>query len=176
MHLRVKRSCSWHSRASMWIDIGHQPLHRLHLLGLHTRMPPRSMTVPRGTFASHAKHLRHQQRRSASTAVSQLPTAAAIPDAPLWRSRTEPLTRLGQSITGAMEWQTSTYSFNKQAVKPIPVVTTNVEKLIHNYVTMKRVNNEGKDVRAIRTALAARRKSAEKVYVSKPKSRTMAIE
>ena len=131
-------------------------------------MPPRSIAVPRGTFASHAKHLR-AQRRSASTAVSHLPTAAVIPDAPIWRSRTEPLTRLGQSITGAMEWQTSTYSFNKQAVKPIPVVTTNVEKLIHNYVTMKRVNNEGKDVRAIRTALAARRKSAEKVYVSKPK-------
>lgn len=132
-------------------------------------MPPRSISVPTGTFAGHVKHLR-AQRRSASTAASNLPTAAALPEiAPVWRSRTEPLTRLGQSITGAMEWQTSTYSFNKQAVKPIPVVSANVEKLIHNYVTMKHVDNEGKDVRAIRTALALRRKSAEKVYVSKPK-------
>ncbi|KAI5366376.1 Putative ribosomal protein VAR1 [Septoria linicola] len=130
-------------------------------------MPPRSIAVPRGTFTCHAKHLR-AQRRSASTAVSHLPTAASDPEQPLWRSRTEPMTRLGQSITGAMEWQTSTYTFNKQAVKPIPVVNTNVEKLIQNYMTMKRVNNAGKDVRAIRTALAARRKSAEKVYVSKP--------
>ncbi|GIZ43712.1 hypothetical protein CKM354_000692900 [Cercospora kikuchii] len=131
-------------------------------------MPPRSIGVPRGTFTCHAKHIR-AQRRPASTAVSHLPTAAAIPEAPLWRARSEPVTRLGQSITGAMEWQTSTYTFNKQAVKPIPVVSANVEKLIQNYVTLKRVNNVGKDVRAIRTALAQRRKSAEKVYVSKPK-------
>lgn len=68
-----------------------------------------------------------------------------------------------------MEWQTSTYCWNNQNLKPLPVAATNVEKLIEGYVTMKEVNNEGKDPRAIRTALAARRKSAEKVYVSKPK-------
>lgn len=68
-----------------------------------------------------------------------------------------------------MEWQTSTYSFNKQSIKNLPVAATNVEKLIEAYVTMKKVNNEGKDARAIRTALAARRKSAEKMYVSKPR-------
>lgn len=68
-----------------------------------------------------------------------------------------------------MEWQTSTYCWNSQNLKTLPVAATNVEKLIEGYVTMKKVNNEGKDVRAIRTALAARRKSADKVYVSKPK-------
>lgn len=68
-----------------------------------------------------------------------------------------------------MEWQTSAYSWNKQNIKNLPIAATNVEKLIEGYVTMKEVNNEGKDVRAIRTALAARRKSAEKVYVSKPR-------
>lgn len=68
-----------------------------------------------------------------------------------------------------MEWQTSTYCWNKQNVKTFPVATTNVEKLIETYVTMKKVNNAGKDIRATRTALAARRKSADKVYVSKPR-------
>lgn len=54
-------------------------------------------------------------------------------------------------------------------MKTLPVAATNVEKLIEGYVTMKEVNNEGKDIRAVRTALAARRKSADKVYVSKPR-------
>jgi hypothetical protein len=68
-----------------------------------------------------------------------------------------------------MEWQTSTYSFNKQSNKLLPVAAVNIEKLIEAYVTMQKVDNTGKDVRAIRTALAARRKSAAKLYVSKPK-------
>jgi hypothetical protein len=124
-------------------------------------MPPRRLPVPRGTFASHAKHL--QQKRFASTT----PT---LPDTAIWRGPgMEPNTRLGQAITGSMEWQTSTYSFNKQAIKSLPVAAVNVEKLIEAYVTMKKVNNKGKDARAIRTALAARRKSAEKMYVSKPR-------
>lgn len=122
-------------------------------------MPPRRLPVPRGTFASHAKHL--QQKRFAST-------TPALPELGVWRGL-EPNTRLGQSITGAMEWQTSTYSFNKQAVKTLPVAAVNVEKLIEAYVTMKKVDNTGKDARAIRTALSARRKSAEKMYVSKPR-------
>lgn len=122
-------------------------------------MPPRRLPVPRGTFASHAKHL--QQQRFAST-------TPARPEPGVWRGL-EANTRLGQAITGSMEWQTSTYSFNKQNIKTLPVAATNVEKLIEAYVTMKKVNNAGKDARAIRTALAARRKSAEKMYVSKPR-------
>jgi len=131
------------------------PLYDLTIL----TMPPRRLPVPRGTFASHAKHL--QQKRFAST-------TPALPETGVWRGL-EPNTRLGQAITGAMEWQTSTYSFNKQAIKTLPVAATNVEKLIEAYVTMKKVDNTGKDARAIRTALSARRKSAEKMYVSKPR-------
>ncbi|KAF2162008.1 hypothetical protein M409DRAFT_58764 [Zasmidium cellare ATCC 36951] len=125
-------------------------------------MPPRTAPVPRASFTFHAKHLRRRlpNRRFAST--------LALPEHPLWRGQ-DPVTRIGQSITGGMEWQTSTYCWNEQNLKTLPVAATNVEKLIEGYVTMKQVNNEGKDLRAIRTALAARRKSAEKVYVSKPK-------
>ncbi|KXT10677.1 hypothetical protein AC579_4779 [Pseudocercospora musae] len=126
-------------------------------------MPPRVIYVPRGTLSSHAKVLR--QRRLASTSVPAL----TKDNVPLWRGRMEPQTKIGLSVTGAMEWQTSMYTFNKQGIKSIPAATANLEKLIANYITAKRVDNTGKDARRIRTALALRRKAASKVYVSKPK-------
>lgn len=140
------------------------------------------MPVPRGTFACHARAIRAQRRR-ASTAVTPAaadtttatttPTASTAPPSyqlPFWRTSPEPVTKLGNAISGAMEWQTSAYAFNKQAIKPIPAVTTNVEKLLLNFVTMKQADNKAKakDVRQARTALAARRKTADRVYISKP--------
>lgn len=80
------------------------------------------------------------------------------------------MTRLGDVTTGGMEWQTSTYSFNKHAIKTLPAAAASVEKLIENYVTLKAVGDrKNMDTRAIRTLLAARRKSVERVYVSSPR-------
>ncbi|EME43844.1 ribosomal protein S3-like protein [Dothistroma septosporum NZE10] len=127
-------------------------------------MAPRSLLIPRGSFAFHAKHLQNRlpSQRFASTVAIEAPETAP------WQNSI-PIVRQAQSVTGSMEWQTSAYSWNKQNTKNLPIAATNVEKLIEGYVTMKQVNNQGKDLRAVRTALAARRKSAEKVYVSKPR-------
>jgi hypothetical protein len=115
------------------------------------------------------KTIQAQRSWASSVATATATNVPTTPEAPLWRAPGEPITRLDNSITGAREWQTSMYTFNKQTRKTIPAVTNNVEKLLRDYLTMKSINNEGKDVRNIRSAIAARRKSAEKLYISKPR-------
>ncbi|CAK4033251.1 Hypothetical predicted protein [Lecanosticta acicola] len=124
-------------------------------------MPPRKALIPRGAFASHSRSL--QQRRFASDVpIPRQETA-------LWRRLSDPNTRIGQSITGGMEWQTSAYYWNKANERTLPVAATNVQKLIEYYSTIRSVNIRGKDTRAARTAIAARRRTAERLYVSKPR-------
>jgi hypothetical protein len=69
-----------------------------------------------------------------------------------------------------MEWQTSTYSFNKYTTIPLPAAAANVERLIENFVTLKHVGDQSHmDPRAVKAALALRRKSARRVYASSPR-------
>lgn len=68
-----------------------------------------------------------------------------------------------------MEWQTSAYYWNKHNEKNLPVAATTVQKLIEGYATVRNVNIQNRPQRAIRAAIAARRRTAEKVYVSKPR-------
>jgi riboflavin biosynthesis pyrimidine reductase len=69
-----------------------------------------------------------------------------------------------------MEWQTSTYSFNKYTTIPLPAAAANVERLIENFITLKHVGDQTHmDPRAIKAALALRRKSATKVYAGSPR-------
>ena len=126
-------------------------------------MPPIRLSSPSGGFVAHSKYLRqHRRHPSCRRLASTLPS--------LWRGQ-DPITRLGQSITGSLEWQTSAYSFNKQGVKNLPAAATTVEKLIQAYMTMRKAEPEKSDSREARMARTARRMSAEQMYVSRPKIR-----
>jgi len=117
-----------------------------------------------------------QPKRCASTSpvstITTLETIAKEDDEltvrPLWRGAAIN-TRHKWSTTGGLEWQTSVYSFNKQATKTLPVALMNAEKLIRGFVTMKQIDNKGKDARVVRKLLNARRKSDSKLFVSKPR-------
>ncbi|SMR52594.1 unnamed protein product [Zymoseptoria tritici ST99CH_3D1] len=130
-------------------------------------MPPRRLPAPTSVLPLRPRQSTLQCRFASTTSLTT-PSSSSTPTYPLWRGPT-PNTTLGASITGSMEWQTSTYTFNKNTSKLLPTAASNIEKLIEAYITAQKVDNRGKDVRAIRTALAARRKSAGKLYVSRPR-------
>lgn len=71
--------------------------------------------------------------------------------------------RFSRPVPGAQEWKTSTYSYNKATVKTLPTAAQTANDLITHYSVLR--DNDG--VPSSRTAIAGRRKSAEKVYVSK---------
>ena len=71
--------------------------------------------------------------------------------------------RFSRPVPGAQEWRTSTYSYNKASVKTLPTAAETTNALLEYYSVLKQ--NGGAP--SSRTAIAGRRKSPEKMYVSK---------
>lgn len=70
--------------------------------------------------------------------------------------------RFARPVPGAQEWRTSTYSYNKATVKTLPTAAQTADNLLEYYSVLE--NTGGRP--SSRTALAARRKTSEKRYVS----------
>ncbi|KAK3633703.1 hypothetical protein LTR56_014083 [Elasticomyces elasticus] len=71
-------------------------------------------------------------------------------------------------ITGAQEWQTSTYHYNKQTLKTLPTASHTADKLLRDFSTAiasRGLASTGSSSTA-RSAMASRRKSWERVYMS----------
>ncbi|KAM0723468.1 hypothetical protein Q7P37_000454 [Cladosporium fusiforme] len=71
--------------------------------------------------------------------------------------------RFSRPVPGAQEWRTSSYSYNKATVKTLPTAAQKTNELLTHYSTL--IDNGG--VPSSRSAIATRRKSAEKMYTSK---------
>lgn len=71
--------------------------------------------------------------------------------------------RFARPVPGAQEWRTSTYSYNKAVVKTLPTAAQVTNDLLNYYSVLKDTNG----VPSSRTAIAGRRKSPDRVYVSK---------
>jgi hypothetical protein len=71
--------------------------------------------------------------------------------------------RFSRPVPGAQEWITSTYSYNKGAVKTLPTAAHTTNDLLEHYSVLR--NTGGKP--SSRTAIAGRRKNPDRVYVSK---------
>ena len=71
--------------------------------------------------------------------------------------------RFSRPVPGAQEWKTSTYSYNKAAVKTLPTAAETTNALLEHYSVLRDTGG----VPSSRTAIAGRRKSPEKVYVSR---------
>ena len=71
--------------------------------------------------------------------------------------------RFSRPVPGAQEWRTSTYSYNKASVKTLPTAAETTNNLLEYYSVLK----QNKGAPSSRTAIAARRKNPEKMYVSK---------
>ncbi|KAK5702887.1 hypothetical protein LTR97_003833 [Elasticomyces elasticus] len=71
-------------------------------------------------------------------------------------------------ITGAQEWQTSTYAYNKSTTKTLPTASHTADKLLRDFSTAiasRGLASTGSSSTA-RSAMASRRKSWERVYMS----------
>ncbi|KAK5732098.1 hypothetical protein LTR17_010806 [Elasticomyces elasticus] len=71
-------------------------------------------------------------------------------------------------ITGSQEWQTSTYHYNKQTLKTLPTASHTADKLLRDFSTAiasRGLASTGSSSTA-RSAMASRRKSWERVYMS----------
>ncbi|KAI7479073.1 hypothetical protein KC357_g4246 [Hortaea werneckii] len=115
--------------------------------------------VPRSTFTHHSKQLQHLRRHVSSST----PFPPGLFKAPA------SIIKPWKAITGAQEWQTSAYHYNRQTLKTLPAASQTTDKLLRDYATMVKSNNPGLSSAAsssARTAIAARRKSSEKMYVS----------
>ncbi|KAK4550817.1 hypothetical protein LTR36_000397 [Oleoguttula mirabilis] len=115
--------------------------------------------VPRGSFAHHSKQLQ-TLRRAASTATP-FPPGLFKPAASIIKP--------WKAVVGAQEWQSSAYHYNKQTIKTLPTASVTADKLLQDYSTM--IKSRGPSLSSAasstaRTAIAVRRKSAEKMYVS----------
>ena len=116
--------------------------------------------APRASLRLHAKQL--QRTRQVSTAASPFPDGLFKPP--------HSIIKPWKCVTGAQEWQTSTYHYNKQSQKTLPVATETADKLLRDYSTMiksRGLASTGASSTA-RNAMAARRRDPEKMYVSKP--------
>ncbi|RMX89835.1 hypothetical protein D0869_00574 [Hortaea werneckii] len=116
--------------------------------------------VPRSTFTHHSKQLQHFRRHASSST----PFPPGLFKAPA------SIIKPWKAITGAQEWQTSTYHYNRQTLKTLPAASRTTDKLLRDYATMVKSSNPGSASSAAssaaRTAIAARRKTSEKMYVS----------
>nr|OQO18865.1 hypothetical protein B0A51_14531 [Rachicladosporium sp. CCFEE 5018] len=63
---------------------------------------------------------------------------------------------------GAQEWRTSTYTFNRAATRNLPTASQVTDKLLTAYVALQRAGEKPSS----RTAIQARKKGTEKMYVS----------
>jgi hypothetical protein len=70
--------------------------------------------------------------------------------------------RFSRPVPGAQEWRTSTYSYNKAAVKTLPTAAQTTKDLLEYYSVLR----EHGGTPSSRTAIATRRKSPDKMYVS----------
>lgn len=71
--------------------------------------------------------------------------------------------RFSRPVPGAQEWRTSTYSYNKATVKTLPTAAQTTNQLLSQYAVLENTGGE----RSSKSGIAAKRKSAERVYVSK---------
>lgn len=87
--------------------------------------------------------------------------AAALPHSTITR-------RLGiryaRPVLGAQEWSTSAYHYNKATLKTLPTARQVTDKLLSAYAVLQSNGGQGPSAR---TAIAARRKSSERVYMSR---------
>lgn len=116
-------------------------------------------SVPRSTFAYHSKQLQ-ALRRAASTATP-FPQGLFKPAASIIKP--------WKAVVGAQEWQSSAYHYNKQTIKTFPTASVTADRLLRDYSTM--IKSRGPSLSSAasstaRNAIAIRRKSAEKMYVS----------
>ncbi|KAI7347344.1 hypothetical protein KC320_g7324 [Hortaea werneckii] len=142
--------------------------------------------VPRSTFTHHSKQLQHLRRHASSSTpfppglfkapVQSHPSPHPLDPSPRHPNPTNPsptpqasIIKPWKAITGAQEWQTSAYHYNPQTLKTLPAASRTTDKLLRDYATMVKSSNPGLSSAAsssARTAIAARRKSSEKMYVS----------
>lgn len=66
-------------------------------------------------------------------------------------------------MPGAQEWRTSTYSYNKAAIKTLPTAAKTANDLLTYYSALEHTGG----VPSSKSEITARRKSADKVYMSK---------
>ena len=172
-----------------------QPFNRPHIPNTHTTMACPSCSFAR-TFARRTAITSSPAQRTYATAPAPLaakqpsttteqPTRAAEtpllhitktkirhrpsnpnarPPPPSHSNITRLLgVRFSRPVPGAQEWRTSTYSYNKASVKTLPTAAETTNALLEYYSVLKQ--NGGAP--SSRTAIAGRRKSPEKMYVSK---------
>jgi hypothetical protein len=172
-----------------------QPFNRPHIPNTHTTMACPSCSFAR-TFARRTAITSSPAQRTYATAPTTLaakepsastqqPTKAAEtpllhitkskirhhpsnpnarPPPPSHSNITRLLgVRFSRPVPGAQEWRTSTYSYNKASVKTLPTAAETTNALLEYYSVLKQ--NGGAP--SSRTAIAGRRKSPEKMYVSK---------
>ncbi|TKA45287.1 hypothetical protein B0A54_04383 [Friedmanniomyces endolithicus] len=119
-------------------------------------------SVPRGTFRLHAAQLRHASNTTTALANTQHAAQLSLFKPPSsiispWRC-----------ITGAQEWQTSTYSYNKSTTRTLPTASLAADKLLRDFSTAipsRGLASTGSSSTA-RSAVAQRRKRWEKTFVS----------
>ena len=66
------------------------------------------------------------------------------------------------------EWLSSIYSFNKNNLQLLPVADNIITKIIKSYFNMFYVSIENKKIKSIRKYISVRRKSARKIWTSRP--------
>jgi hypothetical protein len=71
--------------------------------------------------------------------------------------------RFSRPVPGAQEWRTSTYSYNKAAIKTLPTAAETTNTLLEQYSVLQATG----DTPVSRTAIAKRRKDPFKMYVSR---------
>lgn len=169
------------------------PIPLLYTIYLHAAIQPSQLNNGISTLSSASQHF-HPPLQTAPTPPPTRLKQHPLPTRPLQSTGTVPthplttnpsttihieLTRLTPSqasiikpwkaITGAQEWQTSAYHYNQQTLKTLPAASRTTDKLLRDYATMVKSHNPGLSSAAsssARTAIAARRKSSEKMYVS----------
>lgn len=71
--------------------------------------------------------------------------------------------RYSRPVLGSQEWRTSAYHYNKATLKTLPSARLATDKLLSAYAVLQSHGGQPSS----RTAIAARRKSSERVYVSR---------
>ncbi|KAK5131333.1 hypothetical protein LTR08_000999 [Meristemomyces frigidus] len=105
------------------------------------------------------------------SAVAHRAASAALPFPAALFKPAASIIKPWKAIAGAREWQTSAYHYNKQTIKTLPTAAVTADKLLQDYSTMTRPGRGGPlassaSSSTARSAIAIRRKSAEKMYVS----------
>ena len=124
-----------------------EPLRRTHLCKSYSKAPLLPMACPRCTL-----------RLLRSSRQISIPRRRAFHTSPRHQ-------RLGAALY-SQEWQTGTYHYNKATAKTLPLVTRHTDTLLQAYATMRAPMQHSKGT-LVRTAIAAQRRSTEKMYVTR---------